>query len=82
MAEMSGRAVGASEDKHAMYTRGEHDILLRLGFLERDLKRGAERFGDHEMRLRSLERRFWMALGVGMSLLVALEALALAGITR
>ena len=72
----------APDQKRPVYTQGEHDILLRLSSLEQGIKRGGERFGDHEVRLRSLERRFWMALGGGMSVLIALEALALAGITR
>ena len=69
-------------DKQLAYTQGEAYILIRLGLIERDLVGVADRFGDHESRLRSLERRFWMALGGGMALLIALEALAVAGVTR
>ena len=70
------------EAKKRVYTQGEHDILVAVALMKKDLERGNTRFGDHETRLRSLERRFWMTLGGGLSLLIALEALALAGVTR
>lgn len=71
-----------SDVKKPVYTQGEHDILLRLSLMEQAMERGEKRFGDHETRLRGLERRFWMALGGGTGLLILLEALALAGVTR
>lgn len=68
--------------KRPIYTQGEHEILLAIEILKREMARGQTRFDDHEKRLRSLERRFWMAMGGGTGLLLTLEVLAFVGVTR